>query len=156
MQLVGDDGVLDEEFEGDDFEGCLVGGFEHHRAGGAGLLHLQPPRGADAPAVAGFEAGEAVLRHGRGEVVAEDLGDGKEGFVDQAADGMDAEVFGAVMGSQLQVARGWPRTFLPRDWVCVANALRLLHDVLLRKRAADDLNWRCVSAASILQGIASL
>ena len=52
-------------------EGVLVGGFEDDGAGGAGLADLEPAGGADAPAVAGFEAGEAEVRHGGGEVVAE-------------------------------------------------------------------------------------
>ena len=58
VELVGDDGVLDEELEGDDLEGVLVGGFEDDGAGGSGLLYLEPARGADAPAIAGFEAGK--------------------------------------------------------------------------------------------------
>lgn len=106
MELVGDDGVLDEEFEGDDLEGVFVGGFEHDGAGGAGFEHLEPARGADAPAVSGFEAGEAVLGQWGGEVVAEGFGGIEEGLVDDAADGVDAEVFGAGLAAAGAVEAG--------------------------------------------------
>ena len=95
MELTGDDGVLDEEFKRDDLEGVLVSGFEDDRAGGSSLLNLQPTRGADAPAVTGLETGKTKLGHGGAEVVPESLGGFQEGRVDDAADGMDAEVFGA-------------------------------------------------------------
>jgi len=101
-----DDGVLDEELEGDDFEGVLVGGFEEDGAGGSCLLDCEPARGADAPTVAGFEAGEAVLRHGGGEVVAEGFGGGKERGVDDAADGVDAVVVGAGVAAAVAVEAG--------------------------------------------------
>lgn len=106
MNFVGDDGELDEEFEGDDFEGVFVGGFEEDGAGGSGLLDLEPAGGADAPAVAGFEAGEAVLGHGGGEVVAEGFGGGEERGVDDAADGVDAQVVGAGLAAAGAVEAG--------------------------------------------------
>ena len=55
MKLAGDDGVLDQKFEGNDFEGVLVSGFENDRAGCPGLLDFQPTGSTDAPAVAGLE-----------------------------------------------------------------------------------------------------
>ena len=58
----------------------------------AGIDALQPAGGADAPAVAGLEAGEAVLRHGGGEIVAEALGGGEKLRRDDAADGVHAEI----------------------------------------------------------------
>jgi len=106
MQLVGNDGVLDEQFKGDNLERRLMGGFEDDGAGGASLLHLEPARGTDAPAVAGLEAGEAMLRHGGGEVVAEGLRRGQEGLVDHAADGVDAEVVGAGLAAAGAVEAG--------------------------------------------------
>ena len=106
MKLAGDDGVLDEELEGDDLEGVLVGGFEDDGAGCSGLLDLQPAGGADAPAVAGFEAGEAVLGHGGGEIVAEGFGGGEEGRIDDAADGVDAVVVGAGLAAAGAVEAG--------------------------------------------------
>src|SRR5437868_11444933 len=94
VELVGNDGVLDEKLEGNDLEGVLVGGFEDDRAGGSGLLDLQPPGGTEAPAVAGFEAGEAELRHWCAEVVTEGLRGCEERSVDDAADSVDAVIFG--------------------------------------------------------------
>ena len=95
VELVGDDRVLDEELEGNDLEGVFVGGFEDDGAGGPSLLYLQPAGSTDAPAVSGFEAGETKLRHGSAEVVAEGLRGFEEGRVDDAADGVDAVIFGA-------------------------------------------------------------
>src|SRR5580704_19502719 len=71
VEPVRDYGVLDQQFERDDLEGGLVGGFEDDGAGGSGLLDLEPAGGTDAPAVARFQAVEAELWHGGGEVVAE-------------------------------------------------------------------------------------
>lgn len=106
VELVGDDGVLDEQLEGNDLQRGLVGGFEDDGASGAGLLDLEPARGADAPAVAGPEAGEAVLRHGGGEIVAQGFGGFEEGVVDDAADGVDAEVLGAGLAAAGAVEAG--------------------------------------------------
>ena len=78
MESGGDDGVLDEEVEGDDFEGVLMGGLEENGAGSSGLLDREPSGGADAPAVSGFEAGESILGHGGGKVVAEGFRGGEE------------------------------------------------------------------------------
>jgi hypothetical protein len=95
VELAGDDGVLDQQLKRNDLEGVFVGGFEDDRAGGPGLLDLQPASGTDAPAIAWLEAGETELRHGGAEVVAQGLGGFKEWSVDDAADGVDAMVFGA-------------------------------------------------------------
>src|SRR3981189_224589 len=69
VELTGDDGVLDQKLEGNDPEGVFVGGFEDDRAGGSGLLDLQPAGGTDAPPVAGFEASETELRPRGAEIV---------------------------------------------------------------------------------------
>jgi len=106
VELVGDDGVLDEELEGDDVEGRLVGGFETDGAGGSGLLDLEPAGGADAPAVAGLEAGKTVLRHRGGEVVAQGFRSGEEGFIDDAADGVGARVVGPGLAASGAVESG--------------------------------------------------
>ena len=66
----------------------------------------EPAGGADAPAVAGFEAGEAILRHGGAEVVAESFGGFEEGGVDDAADGVDAVVVGAGLAAAGAVEAG--------------------------------------------------
>ena len=92
VKRVRDDGVFNQDFERNNRQRGLVGRLQHDRATCPGLLDLKPPRGADAPAIAGFEARKAKLRHGRAEVVAEEFGDAKELLVDDAADGVDAEV----------------------------------------------------------------
>jgi len=106
VELRGDDGVLDEKFEGDDFEGVLVGGFEDDRAGGTGSLDCEPTLSADTPAVAGFEALESILRHRCNEVVAESAGGFEEGLVDDAADGVDAVVVRAGVATAVAVEAG--------------------------------------------------
>jgi hypothetical protein len=95
VELAGDDGVLDEELEGNDLEGVLVSGFEDDGAGSASLLNLKPAGGADTPAVSGFEASEAELRHGGAEVVAEGFRGFEEGRIYDAADRVDSVIVGA-------------------------------------------------------------
>ena len=106
VKLAGNDGVLDEQIKRDDPEGVLVGGFEDDRAGGSSLLNLQPPGGTDAPAVTWLETSEPKLGHGGAEVVAEGLGGFEEGSVDDTADGVDAEVFGAGLAAAGAVKAG--------------------------------------------------
>ena len=106
MELVGDDGELDQELERDDAEGVLVGGFKDDGAGSSGLLDLEPASGADTPAIAGLETGEAILRHGGDEIVAEALGGGEEVGRDDAADGVDAEVLFAGLAATGSVEAG--------------------------------------------------
>ena len=57
--------------EGDDLEGPLVGGGQHHVGGRALLVSPQPVHRGHAPTVAGHESREVVSRHRRGEVVAD-------------------------------------------------------------------------------------
>jgi hypothetical protein len=106
MKLVRDNGVLDQKLEGYDFEGGLVGRFENDGAGGTGLLDLEPSSGADAPAVARFEASEAVLRHRSAEIVAECLRGSEEWGGDDAADGVNAEIFRAGLAAAGSVEAG--------------------------------------------------
>src|SRR5437763_13509589 len=95
VKLVGDDRVLDQKLERNDLESILMRGLENDRAGGAGLLHLEPAGGTDAPAVAGFQAREAELGHGGAEIISERLRGREERRVDNAADSVDAVVFNA-------------------------------------------------------------
>ena len=69
-------------------------------------MDLEPAGSADAPAVAGLEALETELRHGCAEVVAESFGGGEEWGVDDAADGVDAEVVGAGLAAAGAVEAG--------------------------------------------------
>jgi len=102
----GDDGVLDEKVKGDDFEGVLMGGFEEDGAGGSGSLDCEPAVGTDAPAVAGFESWETVLRHGGDEVVAQCTRGFEKGLIDDAADGVNAVVVGTGVAAAVAVEAG--------------------------------------------------
>jgi hypothetical protein len=106
VKLRGDYSELDEELEGNDLEGVLVGRFEDDGAGCSGLLDRQPAGGTDAPPVSWLEAGEAVLGHGGGEIVAECLAGGEEGRIHDATDGVDAVVFGAGFAAASAVEAG--------------------------------------------------
>jgi hypothetical protein len=130
VKLVGDYGVLDQKLEGDDLEGGLVSGFEDDGTGGSGLLDLEPAGSADAPSVAGLEALEAELRHGCAEIVAESFGGGEEWGVDDAADGVDAEVVGAGLAATGAVEAG--------HGLATAGVERLAEDVF-----AAGLDWFC-------------
>ena len=113
VKLGGNHSVLNQEIERDDLKRVLVRGFEDDRAAGASLLDFQPASSTDAPAIARLQAGEAVLRHRGGEIIAECFGRGQEWGVDDAADRVDAEVFrpglaaaGAIKASHRVAAAG--------------------------------------------------
>ena len=63
--------MLAQRLERDDVERPLVRRREHDVGGRAVAVRAQPVDRGDAPAVAGHEAGEAVERHRRREVVAD-------------------------------------------------------------------------------------
>src|SRR5574343_634153 len=52
------DGVQFEQFEGNDFECCLIGGIKRDARGAASLAGFQPARGAQAPTLAGLQPGD--------------------------------------------------------------------------------------------------
>jgi hypothetical protein len=106
VELAGDDGVLNEEFEGNNLEGVLVGGFEDDGACGSGLLDLKPAGGTDTPAISGFEASKSELRHGGAEVVAESLGGFEERRIDDAADRVDSVIVGTGLAAASAVETG--------------------------------------------------
>lgn len=140
MQLVRDDGVLDEQFEGDDLECVLVGSFKDDRARSTRLLHLEPAAGADTPAVSGLEAGKAILRQRRGEVVAEGFGGIEKGLVDDAADGVDSEILWARVAAAGAVKAG--------HRLAATGGERLAKDVSAGRSAScffggheDKCNW---------------
>ena len=65
------DGVLTEHVQRDDLQRALVGGGQHHRSRGALAVRAQPVRRGHAPPVPRHQAGEAELRHRRGQVIAD-------------------------------------------------------------------------------------
>jgi len=65
------DCVVPQRLERDDLQGASVRAGQYHRCGAAVLVSAKPvPRG-DTPPVAGHQAGESVLRHRCGQVVAD-------------------------------------------------------------------------------------
>jgi hypothetical protein len=124
---------LNEKFEGDDFEGVFVGGFEDDGTGGSRLLDLKPSCGTDAPAVAGLEAGESILRHRGNEVVAEGAGGFEEGLIDDTTDGVDAEIVGAGVAAAVAVEAGGRIT-----WLATAGGQGLAEDVASRGLSGLD------------------
>jgi len=134
VELAGDDGVLDEEFKRNDFEGVLVSGFENNRAGGSGLLDLQPAGSTDAPAVTWFETGETKLGHRGTEVVSEGFGGFEKGRVDDAADGVDSIVFGASLATAGSVEAG--------HGLAAADVERLAEDVFAAVFDGFDVGHR--------------
>jgi hypothetical protein len=91
-----------EVFEVDPFEGGFVGGGEGDGRCAAGIEGFFPAGDAEAPAIAGFEAGEVPLGGGRGKVVAAEEGEVQELFGGFDADGVLTDVSGA--GAAVAVA----------------------------------------------------
>ena len=57
----------------DDFQSALMRGLKNDVWSHVVLVGLLPARGAETPAVSGFETGETVFRHGGGKVVPSEL-----------------------------------------------------------------------------------
>lgn len=106
MQGIRDGSVPDKDLEGHDGQRGLMGRFENDRASGSSLLHLEPARCADTPAIARFQSGEAKLGHGRAEIIAELFGDTEEVFVHDAADGVDPKVIRSCLAAAGAVEAG--------------------------------------------------
>ena len=96
-------GVLLEEGQRHDLEGAGVGRSEGNGRGNSGEERFLPTRGAHAPTVAGLQAGEVVVGHGGGKVVAGGTAESKELGGDLDADGVAAVVVGA--GVAMAVAK---------------------------------------------------
>lgn len=109
MKSLGNDSVLEEDIERHDFERVFMCRLKNYGAGGASLLHLQPSRRADTPAVTWLEPGKSVLRHGSGEIVAEMSGDSEKFFGHDAADRVRAKVFrtGAARAVAVEAGHGF-------------------------------------------------
>jgi hypothetical protein len=122
VKLGRDDGVLNKKLEGNDLERVFVRGFEEDGAGRSSLLNLQPAGGADTPAVAGFQAGEAKLRHGGAQIVAEGLRRFEERSIDDAADCVDTKIVRTSLTAAGAVEAG--------HWLAAADVQGLAEDVL--------------------------
>lgn len=92
-----------KEGERHDFEGAGVSGREGYGRGDPGEQRFLPTRGAYAPTVAGLQAGEIVVGHGRREVVAGGAAEGEELGGDLDTDRMATVVVGT--GVAMAVAK---------------------------------------------------
>jgi len=103
------EGVGFEVFEVDPFEGGFVGGGEGHGRGAAGIEGFFPTGDAEAPAVAGFEAGEIEFGGGGGKIVAAEEGEIEELFGGFNADGVQADVSraGATVAVAVEAGHGF-------------------------------------------------
>ena len=103
MKSLGNDGVLEEHIKGYDLQGVLMCRLKNYGTCGACLLHLQPSRRANTPAVARLQAGESILWHGSGKIIAEMSGDGEKLLGHNTADGVHAEIVGAGVAAAVTI-----------------------------------------------------
>ena len=100
------DGVLAQRGERHDPQDGLVGGGQHDRGGDAVGVCPGPVHRGDAPAVAGHQARESVLRSCRGQVVADAALVGEKLGRDDGADRVAAKVFRAGTAAAVAVEPG--------------------------------------------------
>src|SRR6185503_6080772 len=100
------DGVLLEGRERHDREDRLVGGREYGGGSDAVAVGAGPVDGGDAPAVAGTQSGEAVVRAGRHEVVADAALVVEELVCQHGADRVAAQVLRAGVAAAVTVEPG--------------------------------------------------
>ena len=100
------DGVLLERGERDYVERPLVGGGEHDVGRGTVVVGSQPVDGGHAPAVAGHQSGESVLRSRGAEVVADAPLVLEERLGHDRADRVAAPIFGAGVAAAVAIEPG--------------------------------------------------
>lgn len=110
------EGMGFEVFEIDPFEGGFVSGGEGDGRGAAGIEGFFPASDAEAPAIAGFEAGEIPLGRGGGEIVAAEVGEIEELFGGFNADGVEADVTGAGAAVAIAVEAGHGFAAAAGEW----------------------------------------
>ena len=133
--LVWLEGVLLQFVERHDAQRCRMGGFEHDLRGGVAVERFLPAGGAQAPAVAGLQAGKAILRQGGAEIVAVGLGKGQERRGRDHADRVQADILGAGIAAAVAIEAG--------DRLDGAGL----------QRAAQDIDRRRAAGAAFLGGL---
>ena len=103
MKSLGNDGVLQKQVEGYDLQRVLMCRLKNDWARRACLLHLQPSRRANTPAVARLQAGESILWHRSGKIIAEMGRDCEELLGHDTADGVHAEILGAGVAAAVTI-----------------------------------------------------
>jgi len=95
-----------QHFHRHHFQRLFVGGFQAGRADDAGIVRFLPKLDADAPVVARFEAGEAVLGAGRNQIVADGRLMPQEFIAHLHANGVFARVVGAGVAFTIAIEAG--------------------------------------------------
>ncbi len=98
-----------------------MGGGEDDRGGESGGEGFLPAGDAEAPAISGFEAGEAVEGHGGAEIVALGLGEAQKFGGDLGADDVGAAILGAGLAAAIAKEAG--------DWIGAAGLQGLAEDI---------------------------
>ena len=83
-----------------------MGRLQHDLRRDVGVEGLLPAAGAQAPAVARLQAGEAILRHWRTEIVAGGLREGEELGRHHDADRVEADILAAGVAATVAVEAG--------------------------------------------------
>jgi hypothetical protein len=100
--LVIREGVTFQILPRHELKGGDVGAFQPHARSAAGIERLLPAGDAQAPAIAGLQAGKFVLRDGRGEVVALRAAEEQEFGGHFHADGVETDI--ARAGAAIAIA----------------------------------------------------
>ena len=95
-----------EVFQGNEFEGVDVGGFEDDGGCFAGFEGFDPAGDAEAPVVSGLQAWKIVLFDGGGKVVAHGAAEFEEVSVGDDADGVKAFVIGTGAAVAIAIETG--------------------------------------------------
>ena len=98
--------MLAKRGEWNDVEGMLIGGGEHHVAGGAVQVRSKPVGSGHAPAVPGVQPGEAIPRQRGAQIVADALLMLEELRGYDGADRVTAAVLGAGAAAPVAIEAG--------------------------------------------------
>lgn len=93
-----------------------MGGGEGDGRSAAGIEGFFPAGDAEAPAIAGFEAGEIPLGSGGGEIIAAEIGEVQELLGGLNADGVQADVSGAGAAIAIAVEPGHGFAAAAGEW----------------------------------------
>ena len=102
--------------------------------GDAGVPGFEPAFDAQAPVIAGLQAGEAIVRHGRAEIVAARAAEYEKFVRHLGADGVQADVTGAGIAASVTVPA--------REGGAAAGVERLAENIVsLYRHEAEFYRW---------------
>src|SRR5690606_31103818 len=134
------DCVLLQHLERDDLERPLVRRREHDRCGGSDVARTQPVDRRDAPTVAGDETREVVVRHRRGEVVADAALVSEELGADDSTHRVAADVLGTCRAAAVAIEA--------RERIGATRFELATQDVAIGHDASIAGPWRPVSVVT--------